>query len=223
MDKALHKMGIFFPIAGMILGGLAALVLTVSTYFFPYPVSIALTLLAYGWITGMFHEDALADVADGMGGYDSKKILAIMRDSCIGTYGAFTLISTYVLRFAALSSIDPKVLVVNLIAYAAVSRMAGVVFLTLTQPKDIPPESLSRTVPFSNQWLLCGLGLLISIAIIFVLSPSNTVFIPIVMLATPVVSRWYFLKRIGFITGDCAGFVIHVTETILHVFATISL
>ncbi len=219
-DKALYRMGIFFPLVGGILGGLAAFVVYTANIFFPYPVSIALTLLAYGWITGAFHEDALADAADGMGGYDSKKILEIMRDSRIGSYGSFAMISMYVLRYAALTSIDPNMAIRNIISYAAVSRMTGVLFLTLTQTKEIPPESLSRTIPFSNQWGCCVLGMLFTTIIVLTVAPSNPVLIPLLLIGIPFLARMYFLKRIGYITGDCAGCVIHITETILHVFAT---
>lgn len=220
---ALHCMGMFFPVVGALLGGIAALVLYGSTIFFPYPVSVALTLLVYGWMTGAFHEDALADVADGMGGNDPQKILTIMRDSCIGTYGSFALISTYVLRYTAISSMSPEMAIKNLIAYAAVSRLTGVLFLTVSQPNELPPESMSRTVLFSNQWVCFFIGLMFALLIVGAVLPNHMLLIPFVCLILPFFARMYFLKRINSITGDCAGFVIHVTETILYVMATISL
>ncbi len=219
-NRNLHWMGVFFPIAGALFGGLAALVLFVSLRFFPYTVAVALTLLCYGWITGAFHEDALVDVADGMGGCEPKKILEIMHDSRVGAYGLFALISAYVLRFAALVSIAPEMAMRNLIAYAAVSRMAGVFFLTLAQPGDIPPESLGRTVSFSNQWGLCLLSMLIAGIVVHIVVPFNMVFILSIVVGVPIAARRYFLGRIGHITGDCAGFTIYVVETILHVLAT---
>ncbi len=222
-DRALYRMGMFFPLAGGVLGGVAALVLFLADLCFPYSVAVALTLLVYGWITGMFHEDALADVADGMGGFDAKKMLEIMRDSCIGTYGSFALISTYVLRYAALSALTPEVAIRNMIAYAAVSRVTGVFLLTLTRTRDVPPESLSRIMPFSNQWLCLSFALLFTVVIVGVVSPANPILIPILVVSFPLVARMYFLKKIGYITGDCVGAVIYVTETVLHICATASL
>ncbi|GAB4090049.1 adenosylcobinamide-GDP ribazoletransferase [Hydrogenophaga soli] len=45
------------------------------------------------WITGGFHEDGLADLADGLGGsFDRQRALEIMKDSRIGAYGAMALV-----------------------------------------------------------------------------------------------------------------------------------
>jgi adenosylcobinamide-GDP ribazoletransferase len=45
------------------------------------------------WLTGAFHEDGLADTADGLGGAVSRdRALEIMKDSRIGTYGAIALV-----------------------------------------------------------------------------------------------------------------------------------
>jgi adenosylcobinamide-GDP ribazoletransferase len=45
------------------------------------------------WITGGFHEDGLADLADGLGGsLDRQRALEIMKDSRIGAYGAMALV-----------------------------------------------------------------------------------------------------------------------------------
>ncbi len=218
---ALYRMGIFFPIVGALLGGIAALVLSYSTLFFPYTVSVAITLFVYGWITGAFHEDALADTADGMGGNTPQKILAIMRDSCIGTYGAFALISSYVLRYAALTAMSPATAATSLIAFASVSRLAGVLFLTLAQKHELPPESMNRTVLFSNRWLCFFAGLANTIIILGMIMPDHLIIVPVVFLIIPIAARFYFLRRIRAITGDCAGFVIYSTETVLYLLAAI--
>jgi len=45
------------------------------------------------WLTGAFHEDGLADVADGLGGsYDRERALIIMKDSRVGAFGAIAVV-----------------------------------------------------------------------------------------------------------------------------------
>eukprot|EP00804_Cyclotella_cryptica_P029254 CCRYP_011679-RC/>CCRYP_011679-RC protein AED:0.03 eAED:0.03 QI:164/0.83/0.85/1/0.16/0/7/2937/696 len=45
------------------------------------------------WVTGCFHEDGLADSADGIGGgWTSEQILKIMTDTRLGTYGCAILL-----------------------------------------------------------------------------------------------------------------------------------
>jgi adenosylcobinamide-GDP ribazoletransferase len=56
---------------------------------------VAAWVVALGgvWITGGFHEDGLADLADGLGGsLDRQRALEIMKDSRIGAYGAMALV-----------------------------------------------------------------------------------------------------------------------------------
>lgn len=218
----LHKMGMYFPLAGALLGGIASLTLLAANLFFPYPVAIALVLLVYTLITGAFHDDALADVADGMGGYEPRKIIEIMRDSRIGAYGAMALISTYLLRYSAMVSIEPAEVALNLIAFAAAARLAGVLLLTVTRTNQIPPESLNRMVSFSGQWTWFLVGLLWLAIIGTITKPASLPWIIPVMTVLPMICHRYFNGRIGFITGDCAGFVIHLVETTLHVIATLS-
>jgi adenosylcobinamide-GDP ribazoletransferase len=68
----------------------------------PYPVVIVLAIVVRLFITGALHEDGLADFLDGFGGggSDRERILAIMKDSHIGTYGVLGLV-VYELLLAA--------------------------------------------------------------------------------------------------------------------------
>jgi adenosylcobinamide-GDP ribazoletransferase len=73
----------------------------------PCPVVIILAILVRLLITGALHEDGLADFLDGFGGSGNNRehILAIMKDSHIGTYGVLGLIVYELLLAAALWSI----------------------------------------------------------------------------------------------------------------------
>lgn len=54
-------------------------------------------------MTGAFHEDGLADVADGLGGSaDRARALEIMKDSRIGAFGAVALVLALGLKIALL-------------------------------------------------------------------------------------------------------------------------
>ncbi|MBM3387083.1 MAG: adenosylcobinamide-GDP ribazoletransferase [Betaproteobacteria bacterium] len=87
-----------FPGVGWVVGGLTALVFWGVTQALPaQPASAwvaAVLSTAFGiWLTGAFHEDGLADTADGLGGAVSReRALEIMKDSRIGSYGAIALV-----------------------------------------------------------------------------------------------------------------------------------
>lgn len=86
-----------FPAVGWVVGGLTAAVFAVWTIVLPpQPASAWLAaVLSTSFsvvLTGAFHEDGLADTADGLGGgLTRERALDIMKDSRIGTYGAIAL------------------------------------------------------------------------------------------------------------------------------------
>lgn len=87
-----------FPGVGWVVGALSAgvfwglaqaLPLTLAT---PWVAAVLSTAFSV-WLTGAFHEDGLADTADGLGGTVSReRALEIMKDSRIGSYGAIALV-----------------------------------------------------------------------------------------------------------------------------------
>jgi cobalamin-5''-phosphate synthase (EC 2.7.8.26) len=55
-------------------------------------------------MTGGFHEDGLADVADGLGGsQDRERALDIMKDSRIGAFGAMALVLALLAKLCLLA------------------------------------------------------------------------------------------------------------------------
>ena len=69
-------------------------------------LTAALAVTALVVTTGAFHEDGLADSADGLfGGHTPERRLEIMKDSRVGTFGALALGLSLLLRVSALSAI----------------------------------------------------------------------------------------------------------------------
>ena len=64
----LARSAVWFPLVGAVVGGFGALVLVLAGQIWPPLVAAALSLLTTVLLTGAFHEDALADAADGLGG-----------------------------------------------------------------------------------------------------------------------------------------------------------
>ena len=101
--EALNHANRYFSLVGILLGFLLSCIFIASSLFFSVEVSVLLTMASSLYITGAFHEDGLADMADGMGGgYAVDKRLIIMKDSCIGTYGMVTLFIALALKFILL-------------------------------------------------------------------------------------------------------------------------
>lgn len=95
------------PVAGALIALVPALVLAGTVWLaLPAAMCAGLALAASAAATGAFHEDGLADTADGFGGGATReRKLDIMKDSRIGTYGTVAVVLSLGLRWAALTSI----------------------------------------------------------------------------------------------------------------------
>lgn len=108
------------------------------------PMLVAVLLVTLGaWLTGALHLDGLADMADGFGGGRRREdILRIMRDHCVGAYGAIALILLIVIKVAAFHGLIERGAAVApyLILAPALGRWATVP-LGLFLPSARQPES----------------------------------------------------------------------------------
>lgn len=128
------------PVAGALIGAFGGAVLAGALRLGLGPwLSAVLAVAGLTLATGAFHEDGLADTADGFGGGRTPEArLAIMRDSRIGAFGAAALILAFHLRIAALAALavrlDPLAAAAAVVLAAAVSRVAQLLPLGLLRP-----------------------------------------------------------------------------------------
>jgi adenosylcobinamide-GDP ribazoletransferase len=104
--SALARAAKFFPIVGLTIGLIASVASHLLSSHLSRPLTALLALVFFILVTGALHEDGLADAADGFGGgWDRKQVLAIMRDSRIGSYGTLALILSIAARLILLATL----------------------------------------------------------------------------------------------------------------------
>jgi adenosylcobinamide-GDP ribazoletransferase len=103
---ALGRAAWWFPVIGLLLGGLLALTGWIAAALWPPLVAAAVVVTVWKVTTGGIHLDGLADLLDGLGGGDAARRLAIMRDSRIGVFGAAGLALHLLLMVTALASLS---------------------------------------------------------------------------------------------------------------------
>jgi len=115
----------FFPLVGGVLGGITALVLLAAGQVFPLYLAVVIALAFDAWLTRGLHEDAVADLCDGLGGGRTPEdVLRIMKDSRIGAFGALALGFAVALRGAGLVALeDPVRVALVLVVAGAVARL----------------------------------------------------------------------------------------------------
>jgi adenosylcobinamide-GDP ribazoletransferase len=131
------------PWAGALLGLMGALFLSAGMKLGLGPIlSATFCIGIMTLITGAFHEDGLADMADGFGGGSTiERRLEIMKDSRIGSFGVSALIISYALRIGALSLLVERIggeaAALAFIGISSLSRCLGLVPLTFLEPARI--------------------------------------------------------------------------------------
>ena len=100
-----------WPLTGWLTGGVMAATLYFGSMVLPHAIAVLLAIAVRLLMTGALHEDGLADFFDGFGGggNNRERILTIMKDSHIGTYGVLGLVVYELLLAAALLSVPSNV------------------------------------------------------------------------------------------------------------------
>jgi adenosylcobinamide-GDP ribazoletransferase len=123
----------YFPLVGQAVGAISAAVLFLSFQVWGAGVAAVLAIGVGLLATGAFHEDGLADTADGLGGgQTAQRRLEIMKDSRIGTYGVCALVVALGLKVALLASFPAQVGAFALLAAHGAGRASAVVAMRLT-------------------------------------------------------------------------------------------
>lgn len=203
----------YFPLIGILVGAVAGGVYYLSSLIFPSSIAVVLSMAASILLTGAFHEDGWADVCDGFGGgFTQARVLEIMKDSRLGTYGSCGLFFALSLKAIALIELASFIsLLIVMITAHSVSRLAAT-SLIYTH-KYVRANEDSKAKPLATRiggfsMLLAGLWgllpmLLLPILLWWALAG--------VLLATVWMAHW-FQQRIGGYTGDCLGAVQQITE-----------
>jgi adenosylcobinamide-GDP ribazoletransferase len=103
----LGESAIWFPVVGLLIGGLTALAFSGFQLFLPTFLGSALTVWVWIVLTGGLHLDGLADCCDGMlNASSAERRLEIMKDPRIGTFGAIGLVFVILLKVAAVDALE---------------------------------------------------------------------------------------------------------------------
>ena len=205
-----------WPLTGWLTGGVMALTLFLGCHILPFPIAVILAVLVRLWVTGALHEDGLADFFDGFGGgVDRQRILAIMKDSHIGTYGVIALIFYFALLCGVLMSLPPMTAVFAIFAADPLAKMFSaqiVNFMPYARREEeaknktvYRPISMGATASLALQGLLPSLPLMLLTDVTWwlaVLAPILTVTLLFLLI-------WQKLR--GY-TGDCCGAVCLLAE-----------
>lgn len=211
----------WFPLVGVFVGMIAALVFAIAVHVFPPSVAVWLSMAATLLLTGAFHEDGLADCCDAFGGaYEREDVLRIMHDSRIGVFGAIGLIVVLLLKWQALAALPPMHIVWTLIVAHAVSRAMAISFLATHE--YVRPAGKAK--PVARKLSGPALALIALTGMPWLFWPdwrSGLATLGVLAVLRFGLGRW-FRRRIGGYTGDCLGLAQQVFEVAIYLCALAS-
>jgi adenosylcobinamide-GDP ribazoletransferase len=207
----------WFPLVGIVLGGMLAGLDWLLGLAFPSGATAALVLAAWVLSTGALHLDGFLDSCDGLfGGRTPEARLRIMRDERAGAFAVIGGILLLLLKYAALSNNPDRL--AALLSAPVIGRW-GMALAVVAFPYG-RAEGLGRAMKDHAGWLQFALATVIAVAAaagIAIVLPGGWRALPAIPLAgavTWVGGRWV-LRRLPGLTGDVYGALCELLEALV--------
>ena len=213
-DRALAHSVKFFPIAGLIMGAIAAGCLWLLSFLLPQIVIAAAAVVLLAIITRGLHLDGIADTADGFWSIsDRQQTLDIMKDSHTGAMGVIAIASVLLLKFACLAALNSDMLWRGVLLMVLSGRCM------MTLPISIFPYARkegglgklfyeTRTV-FNALWAISVVS-----SIGWFIAGAAGITAALASVLVTIIFGLYCKWKIGGVTGDTIGATCEITEVV---------
>lgn len=223
-ESELNRAAKYFPLVGIVVGLVGAIAFHLAGLLLPQTLAVLISMASTIYLTGAFHEDGLADSADALGGgWERERILTIMQDSRLGTYGAVALFLMLFAKFQSLNAMNPFIIPFALISGHALSRLISVWLMAGLRYVRFEGKSKPLATQISGVDMmlahLFGLAPYVAIVCLLMLSQHNWQLVAQFILITllPVLLVWWWwahklVRWLGGYTGDTLGAMQQMSE-----------
>jgi len=217
MPDSLARAAKFFPVVGLVVAAGAVALNRILSSHVDRTIAALLVLSYLVLVTGGLHEDGLADAADGFGaGWSKERILEIMHDSRIGSYGAIALTLSLLGRYVLLGHLPLLKFSSYVIAAHVLCRWTTLplgFFLPPATGHDGQGAQVARRVSITSLIF----GTLFTFGVCY-WQLRNASWIPVsATAAVTLASGLYYKNQIGGVTGDCFGATNQLSEIAVYV------
>jgi adenosylcobinamide-GDP ribazoletransferase len=202
----------FYPLVGLMIGGLLVLASSSFGYIFPDALAAALTLALWVLLSGALHLDGFLDACDGLfGGQTAELRLLIMRDERVGAFGLAGGVLLLLLKFTALSSLESPL--TALVLAPALGRWS--ITLALAAAPYARAEGLGLQIKNHTTWWQALLATLTALIAAWMLSQwHGLILFGISALGLWLITR-FVLRRLPGLTGDIYGALNELVELLV--------
>ncbi len=206
----------YFPLVGLLIGGLLAGLDWLLHLFLPVALSSVLLLVAWVLLTGGLHLDGLMDTCDGVfGGTELQQRREIMADPRVGGYGIVGAILILLIKVSALISLPVSGRIASLVLVPAISRWTMVLAIALFPYAKA--QGLGAAFQGEGRFVAAVVAGVISLVASYLLLRVTGIGLLLVCsLAAWALGRW-LCSLLGGLTGDTYGAVNEVVEALAMV------
>lgn len=204
----------WYPVVGLLLGGLLLLAASGASLVWPPPVTAILLVILFTIATRALHLDGLADTLDGLGGGQTPEAsLRIMKDHAVGAFGAVGLILALLAKYLLLQLCLEAAAWRPVLLFPALSRWA-LVWLAYLSPYARKEGGLGQAMATLAQGRTLTLATISILAATGLLGGLPGLLSLAVVAALTWLASLYFRQRLGGVTGDVFGAVNEVMELV---------
>ena len=208
-----------FPLVGAVLGFIYASTVFVTINFLQWDnLTITIWLLMTVVLTGGLHYDGFMDTMDGLfSGRSRERMLEIMRDSRVGSFGALAAMCLLLFNWSAMKDIPKLMSMTALFVMPVIGRMAMV--LAIYAFPYARSEGMGKA--FADMVDKKGVSLAGVTTVLFVVPWGQSATLALILgLIFGLLLAAYAARKLGGLTGDVYGAVELLTESfVLFVFA----
>lgn len=208
-DRILAGAAPWFPVVGLFVGTLMGAVHAIAGLALEPSAATLVAVLAAVLITGGFHEDGLADVADAAGAHVSReRKLEILRDSRVGTFGALAVVFAIAFPLVVLAPLDDRRFLEAAIAAHVLGRWSS---LPVSRLRPARPDGSGALLRARNVQLLAGTLTTLAI-VVATLRPEDAAASVGAATVTVALGARMALQVFGGVSGDVYGAINKVVE-----------
>jgi adenosylcobinamide-GDP ribazoletransferase len=208
-DRGLAGAAPWFPVVGLFVGALMGGVHALAGMALEPSAATLVAVLAAVLVTGGFHEDGLADVADAAGAHVSReRKLEILRDSRVGTFGALAVVFAIAFPLVVLTPLDDRRFLEAAIAAHALGRWSS---LPVSRLRPGRPDGSGALLRATKVQLLAGTIVTLAI-VVAALGPEDAAATVGAASVTAALGACMALHVFGGVSGDVYGAINKAVE-----------
>jgi len=203
--KELSRSMAFFSLVGLLIGLLLASGFYLFSLLLPRSLVLWLTIGLLAFLTRGLHLDGFADTMDGLASGGSKeRILEVMKDSRVGAFGVFSLIFLIGAKYLALDQIPDSSISSSLVLMTVLGRNS-MVLVCFRSPYARTDNGLGKLFTDHLGFREVIFSSLLALGVTLIIVGIRGILIFLIILLFSFGYRFYFIKRVGGVTGDILG------------------